>query len=73
MAYAETFCRWRFYDEATGKFFSTNYWTTDTLIRIDHPDAVPIPGTEHVVALSGDPRGERGRFDLHESGNNQGQ
>ncbi len=55
--------RWRFYDEARGRYFTTRYWCEEAFIRIQHPDAVQVPGSEQRLVVPDDIRtNSTGRF-----------
>jgi hypothetical protein len=46
--------RWRYYDEARGRYFITRYWCEESLIRIEHPDAIVVPGSEQRLDVPDD-------------------
>ncbi len=55
--------RWRYYDEARGRYFTTRYWCEESQIRIEHPDAVVVPGSEQRLVVPDDIRtNSTGRF-----------
>ncbi len=47
--------RWRYFDEARGKHFTTSYHCTEEQIRIEHLDAVAVDGSRQVLVLCEDP------------------
>jgi hypothetical protein len=47
--------RWRYYDEARRKSFTTSYHCTEEQIRIEHPDAEAIEGSRQELVLCEDP------------------
>ena len=47
--------RWRYYDEARGKHFTTSYHCTEAQIRIEHPDAEAVKGSRQELVLCEDP------------------
>ena len=48
-------CRWRYYCPIRNKFLVTKWVTTEDQIKLQYPDAVPVPGTEEVRHISADP------------------
>jgi hypothetical protein len=55
--------RWRYYDEARGRHFVTRYWCEEAFIRIQHPEAVQVPGSEQRLDVPDDIRtNSTGRF-----------
>ncbi len=48
--------RWRYYDEARRKFFTTSYHCRESQIRIEHPDAVQVEGSRQVLVVPDDIR-----------------
>lgn len=51
MAHIEIWYRWRYFCEIRQKYFVTRYHCSESQIRIEHPDAVPVESSrrEQVV------------------------
>lgn len=47
--------RWRYYCEIRKKMITTKTALPEELIKWEHPDAVPVPGTMEVTPLADDP------------------
>lgn len=47
--------RWRYFDPVRGKSVTTRYHATREEIEREHPDAVPVPGSELLLELADDP------------------
>lgn len=47
--------RWRYYCPIRRKMLTTKTALPESLVKIEHPDAVPIEGTKEVTELSDDP------------------
>jgi hypothetical protein len=47
--------RWRYFDPIRKKHCTTRYHATRGNIARERPDAVPIPGSEQLLELAGDP------------------
>lgn len=44
--------RWRYYCEIRKKFITTKHLLTEDLIRKEHPDAEPVPGSRTVMEIN---------------------
>ena len=47
--------RWRYFDPVRKKYCATRYHATEEEIRCEYPDAIAVPGTEHLLELPDDP------------------
>jgi hypothetical protein len=47
--------RWRYFDSVREKNVATRYHATRAEVEREHPDAVPVPGSEQLLALVDDP------------------
>jgi hypothetical protein len=63
----ENVYRWRYFDAARGKHFTTRYHCTEEAIRAEHPDAVPVPGSLEVRGIP-EAEAEQGRSTAHLQG-----
>jgi hypothetical protein len=47
--------RWHYYDPIRKKSSTTRYHATREDVAREHPDAVPVPGSEQLLELADDP------------------
>lgn len=47
--------RWRYFDAARGRHFTTRWYCTEEEIRRGHPDATAVPGSEQHLRLADNP------------------
>lgn len=55
MSATELRYRWRYFDPIRKKNCTTRYHATREEVEREHPDAIPVPGSEQLLELADDP------------------